>query len=222
MDILEAVKARHSVRRYTDKAIEPEILAILQEEVRLCNEESGLRIQLMVNEPKAFKAGKTSYGLVRNAANYFALVGTPGDCVEEKCGYFGQRLVLKAQQLGLNTCWVGLTYKKGQAPVDIREGEKLFLVIALGYGVTQGTPHRSKTPEKVSNISPDSPDWFRNGVETALLAPTAVNQQQFWLSLEKDGRVAAKAKMGFFAKVDLGIVKYHFELGAKKENVHWK
>ncbi|MBE6031648.1 MAG: nitroreductase [Clostridiales bacterium] len=221
MDILQAINERHSVRLYSDKPIETEALAVLQEEVRRCNEESGLRIQLMVNEPKAFGAGKTSYGLVKNAANYFALVGTPGEGFEEKCGYFGQRLVLKAQQLGLNTCWVGLTYKKGHAPVDVREGEKLLLVIALGYGVTPGTPHKSKSSEKVSNLTSDSPDWFRKGVETALLAPTAVNQQQFYLSLEKDEKVAAKAKLGFFAKVDLGIVKYHFELGAGKENIQW-
>ena len=74
--------------------------------------------------------------------------------------------------------------------------------------------------QEVSNIDGSSPRWFRSGVAAALLAPTAMNQQKFYLTLSED-KVTAKAKAGFYTKLDLGIVKYHFELGAGKDNFKW-
>ena len=40
--------------------------------------------------------------------------------------------------------------------------------------------------------------------------------------INEDESVEFVDKGGFFSKVDLGIVKYHFEIGAGKENVKWK
>ena len=64
------------------------------------------------------------------------------------------------------------------------------------------------------------PEWFRRGVQAALLAPTAMNQQKFTFTLQGD-TVSAKAGTGFYSKVDLGIAKYHFEIGAGTENFRW-
>lgn len=128
--------------------------------------------------------------------------------------------MLKAQQLGLNTCWVAMTYKKIPGVFQVGANEKLTVVIALGHGETQGATHKVKSAAEVSNLSSGSPAWFKAGVEAALLAPTAMNQQKFKLTLE-NGKVSAKAGMGFYAKVDLGIVKYHFEVGAGRENFTW-
>ena len=65
-----------------------------------------------------------------------------------------------------------------------------------------------------------TPDWFKKGIDAALLAPTAMNQQKFQFTL-KENRVLAKAGIGFYSKIDLGIVKYHFEIGAGKKNFDW-
>lgn len=94
-------------------------------------------------------------------------------------------------------------------------------MIALGYGKTQGTAHKSKSADQVSNISAQTPQWMEAGVKAALLAPTAMNQQKFMLIYE-DGKVTAKSGVGFYTKVDLGIVKYHFEIGAGKDHFIWK
>lgn len=220
MNLMEAMHARHSVRQYKDEALAPEILSELQAEIEACNSESGLHIQLVTNEPKAFDGFMAHYGKFSGVTNYIALVGPKGGSLEEKCGYYGERLVLKAQQLGLNTCWVAMTYSKIPGAFQVGNGEKLTVVIALGYGKTQGISHTVKSPEQVSNINEGTPDWFRAGVEAALLAPTAMNQQKFSLRYQ-DGNVPAKAGMGFYAKIDLGIVKYHFEIGAGKPGLVW-
>ena len=216
MDIFEAMEKRHSVRQYIEKPLGAEETLALSEEIKLCNEESGLHIQLVKDEPKAFSGFMAHYGKFSGVTNYIALVGPKGPDLDEKCGYYGERLVLKAQELGLNTCWVAMTYSKIPGAFKVEKGEALTVVIALGYGKTEGIPHKSKAPEEVSNVSANSPEWFKNGVRAALLAPTAVNQQKFYFTLE-NGKVTAKAKTAFYSKVDLGIAKYHFELGAGRK-----
>ena len=213
MDGMILMNARHSVRQYEDKPIPAEILAELKQEIEACNRESGLHIQLVTDELKAFDCLMAHYGKFSGVKNYLALVGPKGADLDEKCGYYGERLVLKAQALGLNTCWVAMSYSKTPGAFQIGSGEKLTVVISLGYGKTQGVPHKSKPLSAVSNVGSDTPDWFKAGVEAALLAPTAMNQQKFTFTYA-DGKVSAKAGMGFYAKVDLGIVKYHFELGS--------
>lgn len=215
MELMEAMKQRHSVRQYTDKALGEDILSELRAEIDACNREGELHIQLVTNEPKAFDGPMAHYGKFSGVSNYIALVGKKSAKLDELCGYYGERLVLKAQQLGLNTCWVAMTYKKIPGAFRVDDGEKVTVVIALGYGKTQGAEHKSKRAEQVGNVDANTPEWFRAGVEAALLAPTAMNQQKFKL-IYADGKVTAKAGPGFYTKVDLGIVKYHFEIGSGK------
>ena len=220
MTLKEAMQARHSVRQYTNKPLEAELVAALQAEIDSCNRESGLHIQLVTNEPKAFDGFMAHYGKCRGVTNYIALIGKKDAALDEKCGYYGERLVLKAQQLGLNTCWVALTFSKIKTAYTLEKGEKLCLVIALGYGATQGAAHKSKAFADVAKTEGAMPDWFKSGVEAALLAPTAMNQQKFMFRLSGD-QLSATAGTGFYTKVDLGIVKYHFELGADRPDLTW-
>lgn len=220
-DIEKIIKERHSVRNFTDQRIEGNILNSLKEIVEKCNNESGLNIQLALNETKAF--GEGHYGNFINCKNYVALIGDKEDVrLNEKCGYYGEKIVLKAQELGLNSCWVAMTYKKKEVPFKVKQNEKIVIVIAIGYGVNQGVSHKVKEFKKVSNTPKDgSPEWYIKGVECALLAPTAINQQKFVFELVGENEVLVKSKIGPCTKIDLGIIKYHFELGAGKENFKW-
>jgi nitroreductase len=226
MTLLEAISARHSVRKYIDKDIPADIIAALQEKVAECNKEGNLNIQLVQNETRAF-TGMLSYGQFSGVKNYLVMVGKKSKDLDERVGYYGEQLVLYAQTLGLNTCWVGLSYRKVPEAYNIGKDEKLVCMIALGYGETQGFSHKIKSIEEVSNASDITPSWFKKGVEAALLAPTAVNQQRF--SFEhvgvKNNCHQIRAKKGFsmigYTKIDLGIAKYHFEIGAREVNFEW-
>ena len=219
MDLLTAMSARHSVRRYLDRPIEPEKAQALAEEVSACNAEGGLHFQLVLEEPEAFRGPLAHYGVFRNVKNYFALVGPPA--AQEAVGYYGERLVLFAQTLGLNTCWAALTYRKSKVRAEIAEGEILHLVVALGYGETQGTAHRNKPLESLCSCEGEMPEWFRSGMQAVMTAPTAVNQQKFRFALETGDRVRVKTLRGPWTAIDLGIVKYHFELGAGGHPFTW-
>lgn len=220
MNLTEAIRARHSVRQYADRPLGADVISALQKEIDACNEESGLHIQLITNEPKAFDSFMAHYGKFSGVTDYIAMIGRKGSGLEETCGYYGERLVLLAQQLGLNSCWVALTYSKIKTAFEVRRDEKLCVVIAIGYGATQGYAHKSKAMEEVARAEGAVPDWFWRGVEAALLAPTAMNQQKFMFMLNGN-RVSIKAGRGFYTKLDLGIVKYHFEIGAGETGWEW-
>lgn len=220
MTLMEAMQARHSVRQYREEALRKEDAALLREEIEACNAESGLHIQLVCGEPKAFSGLLARYGKFSGVTNYIALVGKKGPDLSETCGYFGERIVLRAQQIGLNTCWVAMTYSKVPSAFSAGEGEKLCAVIAVGYGKTQGSGHRVKSLREVTEGEPPFPEWFVSGVEAALLAPTAMNQQKFRFALQGN-RVSATAGSGFYTKLDLGIVKYHFGIGAGADAFTW-
>jgi hypothetical protein len=220
MNILEIMLARHSVRRYNNKEIEAGTIKTLEDCIATCNQESGLHIQLCLHQPDAFMSMKARYGKFENVQHYIALVGKKEDSLQEKVGYYGERIVLQATKLHLGTCWVGGTYNKNKCHVDIADNEKLVCVISLGYFDHDGVPHKTKSIEALSKITDSMPSWFMEGMKAVQLAPTALNQQKFVFSLNGTN-VSAKAKIGPYTKLDLGIVKYHFELGAGKHNFTW-
>ena len=222
MNLLDAIQTRHSVRSYTDQKIEGTVKDELSSFLQECNQASGLHMQLVLNEPKAFSSFMARFGKFSGVSSYIAIAGKKDNSAEELCGYYGEKVVLKAQQLGLNTCWAAMTYNKIKTAYKLEKDEKIYMVIAIGYGKHQGTPHKSKSAQDVSNLSDSSPEWFRKGVEAALLAPTAMNQQKFYFTLHDDQTVSVKSGIGFYSRTDLGIVKYHFELGAGTENFQWR
>ncbi len=209
MELIEIMKKRHSVRQYKAKPIEAEKRAALDELAAQINEQTGLHIQIVYDEPKCFDSFLAHYGKFSGVENYIALVGKKAARLDEMLGYYGEQLVLKAQELGLNTCWVAMTHGKCRA--EVRSGEKMVCLIALGYGEGQGAVHKNKELSEVCRAVEPVPQWFAQGMEAALLAPTAMNQQKFVFELLPDESVKASAGAGFYTKLDLGIVKYHFE-----------
>ncbi|MBO7117849.1 MAG: nitroreductase [Bacteroidales bacterium] len=228
MTLLEAIEARHSVRKYKDEPIPEEVLAVLRAKIDEINQTAGLHVQLVTDEPKSF-SGLMAYGAFSGVTSYLVMAGKKSDDLEERIGYYGEQLVLLAQTLGLNTCWAGASYKKIPGTYVLAEDEKIGCYIALGYGLTQGNSHKSKARGDVSNASDLTPSWFNKGIDAVLLAPTAVNQQKFYFEYlgKKDGgnvpKVSAKPTFSMigYAKMDLGIAKCHFEVAAGKENFEW-
>lgn len=227
MTLQQAILARHSVRAYREVPLAEDAVRALREEIAVINLEGNLHIQLILDEPKAFLGSLAKYGRFRGVNNYIVVAGKKAEDLDERAGYYGERLVLLSQTLGLNTCWVGLSYSKVPGTYVLENGEKIVCYISIGYGATQGVAHRIKSIAQVSNADVDTPTWFNRGVRAALLAPTAVNQQKFFFEYlgVQNGRHKVRAKKGFsvigYTRIDLGIAKYHFEIGAGKENFNW-
>lgn len=221
MTIKEATRNRHTVRKYKDLRIPAEVSTQLSARIEDNNKKYGLKMKLVLENTEAFNAA-IKLVLAKSVRNYVILAGANAADLEEKLGYSGADVMLFAQTLGLNSWWVGGTFsRKGVLKnADMTDSEKVTGIIAIGYGATQGIPHKSKTPEEVSVYQGKAPEWFRQGVTAALLAPTALNKQAFFI--KGDGRsVSISCSNGNFSGTDLGIVKYHFEAGAGTENFEW-
>ena len=226
MTLLEAIDARHSVRRYISRPLEREAVDCLRAKIDECNSKGNLHIQLVLNERKGF-SGMLAYGSFSGVENYIVMAGRRADDLDERVGYYGEQIVLLAQQLGLGTCWAGLSYRKVKGAYALDSEEKVACMISLGYPDDAGRKHKCKSVEDVSNVGVSTPEWFEQGVRAALKAPTAVNQQKFYIEYAgvKDGRHCVRARRLFsvvgYTSMDLGIVKLHFEIGAGKDNFEW-
>lgn len=223
MTLIEAINSRHSVRHYFPRPLTDDMVSAIQLLIDECNREGNLHIQLVTNEPRGF-SGIICYGQFSGVENYLVIAGRKSPDLDERIGYYGEKIVLLCQQLGLGTCWAGVTYSKIKGAYSLAEGEKVACMIALGFPNDPGRKHKRKTLEQLSNVSECTPDWFRKGVEAAQKAPTAVNQQKFHFEYlgEKEGQHQVRATRQFsligYTQMDLGIARLHFEIGAGREN----
>jgi len=252
MTLLEAIQSRHSVRHYISQPLSQEVVDALQAKIDECNRNGNLHIQLVLNEKKGF-SGMMAYGSFSGVENYLVMAGAPSNSpkgeradhlqsFDERIGYYGEQIVLLAEQLGLGTCWAGLSYRKVKGTYELDGKEKVACMISLGYPNDPGRNMKKKSVKELSNVSDAStglstgatPEWFRKGVEAARLAPTAINQQKFYFEyIHPHGDASTgsaqvhkvKATRGFsmvgYTQMDLGIAKLHFEIGAGKDNFTW-
>lgn len=220
MTIKEAVKERHMVRQYEDKAIPTNITELLNARIADNNEKYDLNLTLAIGNSDGI--GGMAKLLSRTVNNYIVLAGKDTPKLDEKLGYCGADLILYAQTLGLNTWWVGGMFNSKGALKNISGKDvRVNGVIAIGYGKTQGVPHKSKAPEEICEYNGAAPQWFIDGINALLYAPTALNKQPYTVKGSRN-KVFISAGSGHFSGIDLGIGKYHFEVGAGKENFEWE
>ena len=214
----DAIKTRHMVRRYINKPIPKELVSLLNERIGMNNASHNLNLQLVTENDDGLGA-MAKLLAAKTVNNYIILAGPDSENLDEKLGYCGADLILYAQTLGLNTWWVGGTFNRRVS--KFVDNKKVIGIIAIGYGQTQGMPHKSKIVEDVSKYNGDSPEWFLNGIKASLLAPTALNKQDYKI-IGNGNKVKIDINNGIFTGANKGLIKYHFELGAGKENFEWE
>ena len=251
MITVETIRERHSVREYDGGPLGQAEFDALGAVVEECARESGLDIQLVGDNPEVFNV-IARFGLIRGCRTHVAFVvddakagdatsganaaangATETDCVEmrgarrtavdEPIGYWGQKIVLAAQDMGLNTCWCALCSRKKSRAVVV-PGKKIRLIIAVGHGKTQGFSRKTKSVEALSSVEcAKAPAWFAAAMQAAQLAPTAMNNQNFKIMLLSDGKtVRIDAPQSGLNVIDEGIVRCNFEIAANEAGADWR
>lgn len=219
MDMKQAMRERHVVRKYLDTPLDGHIVEQLNQRVAEDNAAYGTDIRLVVDGAPVLNA-IVALIAAKNVNNYFIVCAQDSPGVDEQLGRCSADLMLYAQTLGLNTWWVGGTFNRKAVERQVEPDRRVFGVVVVGYGKTQGQAHTSKRPDEVASYEGDAPEWFTAGVAAALLAPTARNKQAFRIA--GSGRsVSFSCDNGLFSGVDAGLVKHHFELGAGIDNFEW-
>ena len=233
MTFEQAILVRISNRDYLDQPLSSKEVLLLDKVITRLNTESGLHMQLICEDPQVFGSLRKSYGMFSGVRNYVAMVGSRKDPdLMEKCGYYGQQLVLHATTMGLGTCWVGGTYDRQKCSCAVAPDEALCCVIAIGpvanqrrtkEKVIRSAIHRkSKTPSQLARGMGDAPDWFMAGIAAVQRAPSAMNRQPILFRYTTDGTVTAEiAEESAYSEIDLGIAKYHFEIGVHGGTWTW-
>lgn len=225
MDLTEAILMRTSRRTYLETPISKEAADKLNEQIDEVNRQGDLSLKLIMNEPTAFGKLSKSYGMFKGVRNYILLIGKNGEDSKERLGYYGEKMVLLATQLGLGTCWVGGTFDRSIGDLYIQLGEYFSGVVTIGNVepdkswkerlISRVTHRKTKGINEMMKAEDEVPEWFLEGMRAVQKAPSAVNAQPVMFTYQK-GIVSAHVssrKYGY-EKVDLGIAKLHFEIGA--------
>ena len=226
MITVETIRERHSVREYDGKPLLRAEFDALGAVVEECARESGLDIQLVGDNPEVFNV-IARFGLIRGCRTHVAFVVDDGKArgvaADEAIGYWGQKIVLAAQDMGLNTCWCALCSRKKSRAV-VAPGKKIRLIIAVGHGKTQGFSRKTKSVEALSSAEcAKAPAWFAVAMEAAQLAPTAMNNQNFKIMLLSDAKtVRIDAPQSGLNVIDEGIVRCNFEVAANEAGADWR
>lgn len=238
-----AIEKRHSVREYSDKTLESDVIRRLENIAsELTSEADGVKI-VFVNENShgVFKGMVGSYGKINDTQAFAAFIGDTSDInVEEKIGYYGEAFILEATALGLGTCWVSGTVDRETVKnkITLSENEKIYAVTPVGYAkekaslgsnlirVVLKTSKRKSLDEICDKVIDNKvPEWTRTALEAARIAPSAVNWQPWRFKIgERSITVTAQnvSKKNYSGRLDCGIAMLHIELGANKCGVNGK
>ncbi len=239
------MKKRISVRTYSDTPIEPDKLDAMK---KYLAENTGnpfgaaVRFSLLQSGTTPKKLG--TYGFIKGAKIFFAGCVKKGERDLEGFGYAFEKAVLYATSLGLGTCWLGGTFRRGAFAIAMQpQGEYLPAVSPLGYAnekrsVVEKTVAKSAgarnrkcfetlffdndfdTPLQI----PDSD--IKTCLEMVRIGPSASNKQpwrvlrtgdkyHFYLTMDK--RYMGNTAFGFtMQRIDIGIAACHFSLAAKE------
>ena len=220
--MIQAIEKRKSQRTFTKEAIAEDKIQKIKELIDDINKNSELNISFVEDGSEAFSDIRTSYGFFKNVRSMILMKGNPDvPHFREKVGYYGEKLVLSAVDMGFGTCWVGGTF--GREKLNTPEGEYINDVIVLGVVAKPAikdriikalfTGKRKPVSERLTSDS-QIPEWLEKGMKCVLLAPSAFNKQKPHFEY-KSGVLTASVINDYTTDLtDLGIAKLHFEIGA--------
>jgi len=246
----DAIAARRSRRRYSDRKVAPAALDALRAFCHRFRLAPGARAELVEGDGGVFTGLLDrfggAYGRVEGAPWTAAFIAPKGG--EIQVGYVGEAFILEATRLGLGTCWVAGMFDRATAAslVKLHRGEHVVAVTPVGHPVERkqfvermmSKAVRSAARRQVEEIAPGLtrglgradvegsagaawPAWAVAAVEAARVAPSGANKQPWRFRLEGDALVMGGAgKTYWTAPIDYGIAMLHVELGAAHEGVH--
>lgn len=191
MDILEAIERRRSVRSFDGTGLSENEISRLKEAVGHTESPFGGKVAIRLKSFDLSKGYKPStYGMIKGAVDFF-LIGMGSD--EDSAlsaGFRFEQVVLRAQEMGLGTCWIAATFKGSDFERDesFPSGEELRIVSPVGHPAPQRMVEKvarfvvgSKNRKAFSDLfftdgfsRPLSPDSrFGEALEMLRLAPSS-------------------------------------------------
>jgi nitroreductase len=243
MTIVETIQKRRSVRTYSGKPLDDVLVAQIKTFIRETPAPFGVkaRIELIRANAGEKPIQLGTYGWVKGACEYLALIYEEAPFAETAAAYLFEQVVLFCTGLGLGTCWLGGSFSRSDFKKQIRlaPDEKLRIVSPVGYpgnkkrwfmeGMVVNTDKHHATRKPFGELFFDG-DFnhpltvsqagiFAKPLEMVRLAPSANNKQE-WRAVLENGIVHFyKIPYLIFDSIDVGIALCHFEVTCKELNI---
>jgi len=248
---IQAIKLRTSQRTYDGRPLEPNARAVLQATLRHPPRTpfgNTVRVVVLDTVANGEEVHLGTYGVIRGARSFLAGAVRQDVHAEEDFGFVLEWAILRATSLGLGTCWLGGTLRRGEFGVAMRlePGEFVPAVTPVGYAQTRRglLDAATRWAAGSKNRKPWSDLFFRGtfgaplaeadaGAYSTVLemvrwAPSASNRQPWRIVMDPGGQsfhlfLQRTAGYGYpgvdLQRLDMGIAMCHFELSARERGL---
>ncbi|MDR0507838.1 MAG: nitroreductase family protein [Dysgonamonadaceae bacterium] len=246
MNIIESIQKRRSVRTYSGEPLNGDHIAQIEQFIKQTQAPFGVkaRIELVSIHSSGEPVKLGTYGWVKGACEYLALIYEESPFAETAAAYWFEQVVLFCTSLGLGTCWLGGSFSRSdfKKQISLKPNEKLKIVSPVGYAsdkkrwfmekivVNADKHHNSRKPfgeiffDKDFNnpLTEIKAGAYAKPLEMLRLAPSANNKQEWRAVLENNILHFYKAPYIIFDSIDIGIALCHFELTCRELGIEGK
>lgn len=245
---IEIIRKRGSCRSFARQAINSETTAQLNAYIDEINKESAglsIRYQLVDRQSEGGKPIEKlgTYGVISGAQTFIAGIVAKSGANAVQFGYWFEKIILCATELGLATCWLGGSFNRADfgRKVMLSEQEFIPIVSPVGYAAEKRSvmenlvrsmaksstrlpfPDLFLTQDGPARLSPEAAGQWAVPLEMVQLGPSASNKQPWRVIMNESGfdfclaRTVGYASLGFDMQMnDIGIAMCHFELSARE------
>jgi Nitroreductase len=232
MNLTDIIKARTSVRSYSGEPLRREQKQQIEEYINgLAQPLGGKARVVLVSVNTGVEPVKLgTYGVISGAKDYLVLAYEPGELADQNAGYLFEQVVLLCTAMGLGTCWLGGTLKKGDfaEQAKLRDSEVLRIVSPVGFPADQqkfrdrimrmgaGSDKRKPFGDLFfdgnfdKTLTEDAAGVYREALEMVRLAPSASNTQPWRVVVDGESLHFYYAEKLRFSAIDIGIAICHF------------
>jgi nitroreductase len=247
MTIIETIKQRKSCRAFKPDFLCPADKKILGDYMSENKKLIGGEViePSIIERKEDGKKMKLNYGFIQGHHTY--LVGTCKTSPDSRVnyGYLLEKVVLKAAEIGVASCWIGYFDPAFFSEIRCENGFEIPSIVILGNSwarptrtekITRFAVNASKRLDweklffNYNSATPLQPEWvpaYAESLEMLRLAPSAGNTQPwrvFFDDRTKEFHFFKKPVNAGYEKrglhdIDLGIALSHFELTSSNNNL---
>jgi nitroreductase len=240
MDIIEVIKKRRSSRTFNQEVLKPTDKKVLEDFMHQNNKGLDMEIQdfIIVEKKSENKKMKLDYGMIKGHNTYILGKSKSTLLSRVNYGYLMEKVVLKATEINVSSCWIGIFDNAYFQELTIENGFEIPGIVIIGYSeeylsiqdrfvrFTISSAKRLSWEKLFFNytskipLTPDSVKGYSDSLEMVRLAPSAGNTQPWRILFDNVAN-----EYHFYKKpinkryesiglhdIDLGIALAHFEL----------
>jgi nitroreductase len=247
MTLIETIKQRKSCRTFNPVFLNPADKKILEDYIHEHKKLIGGEViePIIIEKKEGDNKMKLNYGMIRGHNTY--LVGTSKASMYSRVnyGYLLEKVVLKAAEIGVASCWIGYFDPSYFNEIRCEYGFEIPGIVILGYSSERPTSSEKITRfainasgrlgwEKLffnnnsgTPLQPDLIPEYSDSLEMVRLAPSAGNTQPWRVFFDNHLKefhffkkpVSERYEQRGLHDIDLGIALSHFELTSFYNNL---